>query len=265
MNAVIAVARTEFRRTTRNRVFLVCVLLAIAVIAVVVEPIITIRTQGGETIAVIVAWRVISTFSGFGFVLAAVLGVWAIQSERREETWQALLCKPIRPWQIVVGKFIGVMSVMGGLTILLWACVHALLAISLERYSPRLDIALAYQLLSFSIPAALSLCLSLRFQPIASALVTLLLRYDILDSLFATITMSPQPAAVLFVPVTLVGAARAVAVPYDAFDLSESLRSAASILWARDLWVAAYALTVVMLLLAVAAAWLKHGELANTG
>jgi ABC-type transport system involved in multi-copper enzyme maturation permease subunit len=263
MIALLAIAATHLRRTTRSRVFSACLLLAAVLAAVVLEPVIAIRTRGSTAVAAAVAWQIISIFSGGGFVLAVVLGVWSIQSETRDKTWQALLCKPVRPWQIVCGKFLGVMAVMGGLTFIVWACVHVLMAVSLGRYFPRLDLALASGLLGFTIPAALAICLSLRVHPIASALIALLLRFDALDSLFDAITSSQLPPSVLFVPAALAGAIRAIAPPYEIFNLSATLGSAAAILWGRHLWIGSYASAVVALLLASATFVLKHRELAK--
>jgi ABC-type transport system involved in multi-copper enzyme maturation permease subunit len=263
MNALVAIARTQFRRTMRSRVFLACVLVAIACAAIVVEPIVNIRTQTPGSVAAAAAWEVISLFSTLGFGLVAILGVSAIHSETRDKTWQALLCKPISPWKIVVGKFLGVMAVMSALTAFVWGCVHVLVAVSLHRYFPRLDLALAFELLGLTIPAALAICLSLRIHPIASAIIVLLLRYDALDALFDAVTSSQHSTAVLLVPATLIGAARAIAPPYDLFILGDTLSSAATILWGRQLWITGYATALVALVLASASYLLRHRELAK--
>ncbi|HEX4826378.1 MAG TPA: ABC transporter permease subunit [Candidatus Polarisedimenticolaceae bacterium] len=264
MSAIGALARTQLRRTSRSRLFVVGVLVALVLVAGVVESVIGIRTWTSQAVSAAIAWDVISFYAIVGFVLAALLGAWTIQSERRDKTWQVMLCKPVMPWQIVVGKFLGVMSVLGTLTLVLWAILHVLLAITLRTYFPRVDVALALQLISFSIPAALSLCLTLRFHPILAVAITLLLRYEFLDALFASLTSSQYPAAVLFVPAGLVAMVRMIAPSYEAFDLTVSLRTMASLLWTRQAWVVAYAVSIDSLLLWIATAVLRARELAKT-
>jgi len=155
--AIVAIALNTFREAIRDRVLYL--LLVFALILIGVSRLLSLLTVGDE--AKIIKDVGLSALSVFGVLTAVFVGVSLVFKEIERRTVYTLLANPVRRWQFVVGKFLGLFSVLamnlglmtlGLISVLLvrgespWALIPAVLLILVE-----LSIVTAFALLFSSL------------------------------------------------------------------------------------------------------------------
>lgn len=144
MRAVFSVAATTFRESIRNRTVLGILILALGFI---VSALLLAELSLDQRVRVITDWGLFCV-SIFGVILAILIGVSLVHKEVRRKTLYVILSRPIRRWQYVVGKYLGLVLTLlvqvgimsAALILLLWGTgeppgallVKALLAILAE-------------------------------------------------------------------------------------------------------------------------------------
>ncbi len=155
--AIVAIALNTFREAIRDRVLYL--LLVFALILIGVSRVLSLLTVGDE--AKIIRDVGLSAISLFGALTAVFVGVSLVFKEIERRTVYTLLANPVRRWQFIGGKFLGLLAVLtmnvglmslGLAAILLlraeapWALVPAVLLIVVE-----LAIVIAFALLFSSL------------------------------------------------------------------------------------------------------------------
>lgn len=261
MRAIVAVARTWFRRVVRSRLVLAAAVLVLCLLCYSVYESIDLSSYGGESVATDFSWELLKLFATFGFIAAVLLGGGTIHADSKDRTWQAILTKPVRPAQIVLGKFLGSMAVLVLPTALVWGAAHVLALAYTGRWTPRLDLAFAMMLLGCGVAVSVALALALRLHPVAAIAIALVLRYGLVAGAFDVVTMLRLPAWSLVLPAMLVSAVWAIAPAYDLFDLTWALPAATGIAWGYVGLVALYAAFLTTVFLAFATRFLARREL----
>lgn len=106
--AIRAIALNTFREAIRDRVLYL--LLVFALILIVVSQLLSMLTVGDEE--KIIADMGLSAISIFGVLTAVFIGVSLVYKEIERRTVYTLLANPVRRWQFILGKFIGLMAVL---------------------------------------------------------------------------------------------------------------------------------------------------------
>jgi ABC-type transport system involved in multi-copper enzyme maturation permease subunit len=106
--AISAIALNTFREAIRDRVLYL--LLAFALILIAVSRLLSLLTVGDET--KIIKDLGLSAISVFGLLTAVFVGVSLVFKEIERRTVYTLLANPVRRWQFVVGKFVGLLAVL---------------------------------------------------------------------------------------------------------------------------------------------------------
>jgi Cu-processing system permease protein len=103
MSRIVIVARNTFREAVRDRVLYNLVFFALLMIAsaVVVGQI----SMGIETVVMVSLG--LSAISLIGLLIAVFTGVGLVSKEIEKRTLHAVLAKPLRRWEFLVGKFSG--------------------------------------------------------------------------------------------------------------------------------------------------------------
>jgi len=141
--AVLAIALNTFREAIRDRVLYL--LLVFALIIIGVSRLLSLLTVGNEE--KIIKDVGLSAISLFGVLTAVFVGVSLVFKEIERRTVYTLLAHPVRRWQFLVGKYVGLLAVLVmnvalmsvGLFVLLllrgeppWALAPAILLIVVE-------------------------------------------------------------------------------------------------------------------------------------
>jgi ABC-type transport system involved in multi-copper enzyme maturation permease subunit len=106
--AVSAIALNTFREAIRDRVLYL--LLVFALILIGVSRLLSLLTVGDE--GKIIKDVGLSALSIFGVLTAIFVGVSLVFKEIERRTVYTLLANPVRRWQFVIGKFVGLLAVL---------------------------------------------------------------------------------------------------------------------------------------------------------
>ncbi len=153
MKGMLEIARMSFLDALRNRmlygVFVFVVLLLLAALAIA-----TVTMGRTELLLLDLGMGAISLIAN---LMAIVFAVQSLQQEHAERTLYVLLTRlPSRGWYIV-GKFIGLAAVLGGLVVLMWVLLCLLVAFFGDVYWTSVMQALAATLIEICMVLAIGL------------------------------------------------------------------------------------------------------------
>lgn len=171
MTHVMIVARNTFREAVRDRVLYNLVFFALLMIASAM--LIGQISMGIETVVMISLG--LSAISLIGLLIAVFTGVGLVSKEIDKRTLHAVLAKPLKRWEFLLGKFTGLAATLAvntaamaaGLFIALWAVKH-----SLVRGDSVVLIAVYFILLKLMLVVALAMLFSCFTSPLLAILFT---------------------------------------------------------------------------------------------
>jgi Cu-processing system permease protein len=171
MSRVAVVALNTFREAVRDRVLYNLVFFALLMMAAAI--LVGQISIGIENIVIITLG--LSAISVIGLLIAVFIGVGMIWKEIDKRTLYALLAKPVRRWEFLVGKFAGLVltlsvntaAMAAGLWLALLYIQHAQ-----ERNDLTVLIAVYFILLKLALVVALALLFSCYTTPLLAILFT---------------------------------------------------------------------------------------------
>jgi ABC-type transport system involved in multi-copper enzyme maturation permease subunit len=169
MRAVLSVAATAFRESIRNRTLLGVLLLAVAFVA---SALLLAELALDQRIRVIQDWGLFCV-TAFGVLLAILMGVSQVHKEVRRKTIYVVLTRPIRRWQYVLGKYLGMAATLILEVLCLSLALAALLVLEGGPVDATLLAALALALLEILLVAAMATFFAAFASPYLSGLFTL--------------------------------------------------------------------------------------------
>jgi ABC-type transport system involved in multi-copper enzyme maturation permease subunit len=190
----IAIARNTFREAVRDRVLYNLVAFAVIMIAsALLFGQISIGIE--KTILINIG---LSSISIFGLLISIFLGIGLVYKEMDKRSLYPLLSKPIRRWQFILGKFLGLNLTLLVNTLFMSAGLWAALFYLTRSYQPE-DVhiwtAIYFILLQLCLLTSVCLFFSCFTTPVLSAIFTFLLYFigsfasDVRD--FGQLTESP--------------------------------------------------------------------------
>lgn len=165
--AVPAIALNTFREAIRDRVLYL--LLVFAILVVGTSRFLSLLTVGSEE--KIIKDVSLAAILLFGVLVAVFVGVSLVFKEIEKRTVLTLLANPVRRWQFVVGKYLGLLLVLGANTVLMTAVLFAVLLARGDRPWPLLP-AIATIAVQLSILSAFAILFSTYTNSILSAVGT---------------------------------------------------------------------------------------------
>jgi ABC-type transport system involved in multi-copper enzyme maturation permease subunit len=171
MRRVAAVAMNTFREAVRDRVLYNLVFFALLMMAAAVA---VGQISIGIEQTVIVSLG-LSAISVIGLLISVFLGVALVSKEMDKRTLYALLAKPVRRWEFLLGKFAGLVLTLAvntaamalGLLLVMIYVKH-----SLERSDAVVLVAVYFILLKLALIVALALLFSCFTTPLLAILFT---------------------------------------------------------------------------------------------
>jgi len=171
MNRAGVVALNTFREAVRDRVLYSLVFFALLMMA---AAILVGQISIGIENLVIVSLG-LSAISVIGLLIAIFIGVGLVYKEMDKRTLYALLAKPVRRWEFLLGKFAGLVltlavnttAMAAGLFLVLLSARH-----SLERTDIAIVVAVYFILLKLGLIVALAMLFSCFTTPLLSILFT---------------------------------------------------------------------------------------------
>jgi len=165
--AISTIALNTFREAIRDRVLYL--LLVFALILIVASRLLSLLTVGDE--AKIIKDLGLSAISIFGVLTAVFVGVSLVFKEIERRTVYTLLANPVRRWQFVTGKFVGLLAVLVMNVALMSLALFVLLLVRGESPWGLLP-AIVLILLELAIVTAFALLFSSLTNPILAAVWT---------------------------------------------------------------------------------------------
>ena len=165
--AIVAIGLNTFREAIRDRVLYL--LLAFALILIAVSRLLSLLTVGNE--GKIIKDVGLSAISLFGVLTAVFVGVSLVFKEIERRTVYTLLANPVRRWQFLFGKFLGLFAVLAMNVMLMSLALFAVLAFRGELPWPLLP-AILLIVIELAIMTAFALLFSSLTNPILAAVWT---------------------------------------------------------------------------------------------
>jgi ABC-type transport system involved in multi-copper enzyme maturation permease subunit len=169
VNRCLALAENTFLDAIRNRIFLGLLVMAIAFL--LFSTLLSDLAVRGEAERVVLDFGLFS-MSFCGVLISIVMGVILLHKEVEKKTIYTLLSKPVSRIEVIVGKYLGMLSVLAvGMTLMVMIWV---LLLASKGADVRIDHALAGFLLFFEvmIVAAIAMVFSAFSSPVLSGLFT---------------------------------------------------------------------------------------------
>ena len=171
MSRVLIVARNTFREAVRDRVLYNLVFFALLMIAAAV--LVGQISVGIETVVMISLG--LGAISLIGLLIAVFTGVGLVAKEIDKRTLHAVLAKPLRRWEFLIGKFAGLVVTLAvntaamavGLFVALWILKH-----SITRGDAVVLVAVYFILLKLMLVVALAMLFSCFTSPLLALLFT---------------------------------------------------------------------------------------------
>ncbi|HLJ46496.1 MAG TPA: ABC transporter permease subunit [Bryobacteraceae bacterium] len=176
-----AIAWNTFGSFLRNKVILLISAIFLCVLLLFSTPLITANAMRGSMTAAQTEGMVLSMLSvimglvsGFGSLLAAWAAADAVAAELRSGTILAVMARPVRRWEFLLGKFAGVQILMGVYVIFLVASTYIFASMGGESVHAPLWALIVYPLVRYAMYAALAMFLVTVMHPFVAFGITLL-------------------------------------------------------------------------------------------
>ena len=199
MSNIAVVAQNTFREAVRDRVLYNLVFFALLMIAAAV----LVGQISLDIEQIVIVSLGLSAISLIGLLISVFMGVGLVYKEIDKRTLYALLAKPVRRWEFLLGKFCGLVltlavntaAMAAGLFVVLLYVKH-----SLEKSDEAVLVAVYFILLKLALVVALALLFSCATTPLLSILYTVglyvagqfiqqmrTLREDVMNPAFAVV------------------------------------------------------------------------------
>ena len=121
-----------------------------------------------QNMVLTVVARLMSFVSAFGSLLAAWAAADAVSSEMASGTILAVMARPVKRWEFLLGKFAGAMILMTIYVVMMLGLSFLLAGMGGERIHSSIWVLLVYPLLRYAIWAGVAIALVTLMRPIAS-------------------------------------------------------------------------------------------------
>lgn len=169
MRAVLAIAGNTFREAIRDRVLYL--FLGFAIVLLMATKVFGMLTVGDE--GRVIKDIGLAGIQFFSMLIAVMMSVTLISREVDNRTIFNILAKPVRRWQFLVGKYLGLLATLAANLALMVVVLVAMVAL----YQRELDLGLAFGgfmvLVEMSVIAAFATLFSVLTKPILGSVMTL--------------------------------------------------------------------------------------------
>jgi len=175
-----AIAFLTFSGFLRNKLMILFLALFAVVVLLMMTPLLAIKAQSSvqgmphtESMALGLIGAIMSMLSGFGSLLAAWAAADAVQSDIRSGTILAVLARPVRRWEFLLGKFLGVQILMCAYVLMMLALSYLLASIGGGHIHPAPWLLIVYPLVRYALYSGLAMLLATVMHPVVSFAIML--------------------------------------------------------------------------------------------
>lgn len=172
---VWTIATNTFGSFLRNKLIILFVILIACVVLLMLTPMLgmkamTTTTNSGQMQSVVLGLvsAIMSLVSGCGSLLAAWASADAVAGEMKSGTILAVMARPVRRWEFLLGKFLGVMLMMAIYVALTFGLSYLLAWMGGERIQSTPWVLIVYPLVRYAVYAAIAMFLVTFMNPVVS-------------------------------------------------------------------------------------------------
>jgi ABC-type transport system involved in multi-copper enzyme maturation permease subunit len=168
ISRLTAITLNTFREAIRDRVLYNLILFVLLLVAS--APLFGQISIGMEKLILVNVG--LSSISLFGVIIAIFIGIGLVSKEIEKKTLYTILSRPVRRWEFIVGKYLGLIMTLVVNTALMTAGFYIALMITngLHKTDSLLLVAIYFTVLQFLIVTALTVLFSTFSSPIFSAI-----------------------------------------------------------------------------------------------
>jgi ABC-type transport system involved in multi-copper enzyme maturation permease subunit len=164
-------AWNTFMSLVRNRfIFLFCALFSVVILLMIVP----LFSGSPPSIELMLIRAIVTMLTGFGSMLAAWAAAEALAGEIKSGTILAVMARPVRRWEFLLGKYLGVQLLMLTYVLGMFATTWLLVYINNERFHSTWWATIVYPMVRYSIYSALSLLLVTKMHPVFAFCIVLI-------------------------------------------------------------------------------------------
>ena len=169
MRAIRAIAVNTFREAIRDRILYLFI--GFAIIMVISTKLFGMLTVGDES--KIVKDIGLAAMQFFSMLIAVMMSMLLISREVDNRTVFNILSKPVRRWQFILGKYLGLVAIVAVNLLLITVIFVAMVLIYTGQFDPMLVFAAFMTMLEMSVVAAFATLFAVLTRPILGSLMTL--------------------------------------------------------------------------------------------
>ncbi len=169
MRAIRAIAANTFREAVRDRILYLFV--GFAVVMVVSTKLFGMLTVGDETR--IIKDIGLAAMQFFSMLIAVMMSMLLVSREVESRTVFNILAKPVRRWQFLLGKYLGLVAIVAANLVLITVVLTAMVLLYSSHWDPMLLFAAAMTMLEMAVLAAFAILFAVLTKPILGSLMTL--------------------------------------------------------------------------------------------
>jgi len=169
-----ALAWCTFGSFLHNRLILIIGIVFVLVVLLMMTPLLGLKMMATaenaaqvEQVALSVIAGIMGFVSGFGSLLAAWVAADSVGTEMTSGTIQAVMARPVRRWEFLLGKFTGAMMFMTAYTAMMTGLSYLLALIAGEQIRSAPWVLVVYPLTRYAIYAAMAIALVTLLRPVA--------------------------------------------------------------------------------------------------
>lgn len=176
------IALNTFGSFLRNRLLIVFGVLFICTVLLMMTPLLgakAMATMGNAQQAQVMVLGMVSAImffvSGTGSLLAAWCAADAVASEMKSGTILAVMARPVKRWEFLLGKYTGVLLLMFVYVVMMFGLSWLLAWIGGERIHSNPWVLVVYPMVRYAVYSALAMALVTIFHPVVTMGFTLIL------------------------------------------------------------------------------------------
>jgi ABC-type transport system involved in multi-copper enzyme maturation permease subunit len=195
---VWTIARNTFSSIVRDRIIIVMLCGFVCIVLLMSTPLWVARlvtTSENKDAMQATVLTMVSAAIGFVSSCGSLLAVWAaadsVASEMKSGTILAVMARPVRRWEFLIGKFLGVMLMMLVYTVGMVGLSYLLAWLGAERFQVSPWILIVYPMVRYALYAAIAVLFVMFMHPVLAVGATIFL--SILSSIVTAAVKSPAP------------------------------------------------------------------------
>jgi ABC-type transport system involved in multi-copper enzyme maturation permease subunit len=163
---IVSIGLNTLGSLVRDRFLIVIAILFACVVLLMMTPLLGLRAltsasnmQEAQAAVLSIVSAIMSLVSGFGSLLTAWLAASVVANELKSGTVLAVMARPVKRWEFLIGKYLGVLLLMCVYTVMMLALSYLLAWFGGQRIQSTVWVLLIYPMVRYAIYGAMALAL----------------------------------------------------------------------------------------------------------